>query len=105
MDHETPGAASFAWADLAIIPVTRATRPTTDTRQPRPMPVFSRRKRRKKKQAVNVGPGKQLIRRTPEAGTPERPEDWRAKAIRAAWAIRDYTALKALGEIDEIPEP
>jgi hypothetical protein len=36
---------------------------------------------------------------------PLRPESFIQRAIRLAWVSRDWTGLKAFGEIDAIPEP
>jgi len=61
---------------------------------------------RRTPRSANVGPGKAVPQRPPPPPfTPARREDWRAKAIRAAWAVLDWHTLKAFGQIDQIPEP
>lgn len=87
-----------------LFPPSRGKRPK-EPRRPPPMPMLRRRRRKKRDENQ---PPRRFVPRWQRGGriqTAKRPEDWRTISIRAAWAVHDWHTLKALGEIDEVPEP
>lgn len=96
--------AAMSWFD-PLFRVLQETRSSDTMRRSPPLaPAFHRRRR--KKRVENIGPSKpRRGRRLVHFGRCENPEEQRRRAIRVAWAMRDWWTLKAFGEIDEIPEP
>ena len=86
---------AFAGARRAV---TRSTPPSLAQLAP----LFRRSPR-----SANAAPAKAMPRRpaAPIHAAAPRGEDWRAKAIRAAWATWDWHTLKAFGQVDQVPEP